>query len=392
MRSALCFAFAIASLCPAPDAIAQNKAAAIERLARRYVELGRLNGTLLVAEQGKVLFSRGYGYAGMEWKVPNGSDTRFRIADVTKPFTALLIMQLVEEGKLSLDTTLSALLPFYREDTGSRITVRHLLSHSSGIPDSVRLHGFQTSTMREPVEGTTPFILRYCSGDLEFEPGSGFAYSNSGYFILGAIIEAVAGRPYAEVLRSKIFLPAGMTASGVDRTGLLLPKRASGYERLLDGTYIPAPCWDPGRAYAAGAIYSTVDDLLKFDRAFTAGRLLSPAGITAMITPVKPASGQWTGLGWMIARMPLAGRSDTLTLMQHRGDVHGTTAFFSHSLLKDQTVVLLCNVGGEPVQDIVNGIFNLLNNVAPELNPNHMSGRKKLADLGAPVQESPQPE
>jgi len=209
---------------------AQDKARMVEALLTSYHDAGLFNGSALVSDGGKVIFKKGYGFADFEWKIPNTPDTKFRIGSITKQFTATVIMQLVEEKKLSLDATLSSVLPYYRADTGSKITVQHLLTHTSGIPSYTGLPNFMRDVSRNPY-GVREFVEKYCSGNLEFEPGSRFLYDNSGYFLLGAIIESVTNKPYAQVLRERVFDPLGMAASGYDLSAPILEKRAHGYER-----------------------------------------------------------------------------------------------------------------------------------------------------------------
>jgi CubicO group peptidase (beta-lactamase class C family) len=218
-------------------AFSEDKAAAVESLLKRHQDVGAFNGTALVAENGKVIFKKGYGLADFEWKIPNTPDTKFRLGSITKQFTATLILQLVDEGKLTLDTTLAKALPYYRQDTGARVTIHHLLSHTSGIPSYTSQPGFFRDVSRDPYE-VKDFALKFCSGELEFEPGSTFRYDNSGYFLLGAIIEQLTGKTYAEVLKERILDPLGMRATGYDLQAPLLEKRNERLERPIRGARV----------------------------------------------------------------------------------------------------------------------------------------------------------
>src|SRR5688572_67803 len=250
----------------------QDKARMVDALLASYHDAGIFNGTALVSDNGKVLLKKGYGFADFEWKIPNTPDTKFRIGSLTKQFTATVVMQLVEEGKLSLDATLSSVLPYYRKDTGSKITVHHLLTHTSGIPSYTGLPNFMRDVSRNPY-GVREFVEKYCSGDLEFEPGSRFLYNNSGYFLLGAIIEAVTQKPYAQVVRERVFAPLGMAGSGYDLSGPILEKRARGYESGPAGVR-NADYLDMLLPYAAGSLYSTVEDLYIWDQALYGEKVL----------------------------------------------------------------------------------------------------------------------
>ncbi len=213
---------------------AQDKATKIDQLVSRYNKYGQFNGSVLVADNGKVIYKKGFGLANMEWNIPNQPDTKFRLGSITKQFTATLILQLVEQGKVKLDGKLTDYLPDYRKDTGDKVTIHNLLSHTSGIPSYTSLPGFMTNVSRNPYP-VDDFIKKYASGDLEFEPGTKFVYDNSGYFLLGAIIEKVTGKPYEQVLRENIFDPLGMKNTGYDHWGTILEKRATGYTRTPRG-------------------------------------------------------------------------------------------------------------------------------------------------------------
>jgi CubicO group peptidase (beta-lactamase class C family) len=172
------------------SAVAQSKANRIDNLVSLYHKYGQFNGSVLVADNGKVLYQKGFGLANMEWTIPNSPDTKFRLGSITKQFTATLILQLVEQGKIKLDGKLTDYLPDYRKDTGDKVTIHNLLSHTSGIPSYTSLPGFFQNVSRNPFT-VDDFIKKYASGELEFEPGTKFVYDNSGYFLLGAIVEKV---------------------------------------------------------------------------------------------------------------------------------------------------------------------------------------------------------
>jgi CubicO group peptidase (beta-lactamase class C family) len=211
----LCIGFIL--FCFPFDAYAQDKVSKIDALIKVYNDYGQFNGSVLVAESGKVIFKKGYGLANREWNIPNNPDTKFRLGSVTKQFTSMLILQLVELEKIDLQGKLSDYLPYYRKDTGDLVTIHHLLTHSSGIPSYTSIPNFFEDISRDPYP-VEEFVKKYCSGDLQFEPGSRYVYNNSGYFLLGAIIEEITGKTYDEVLKEKIFLPLGMENSGYDQT------------------------------------------------------------------------------------------------------------------------------------------------------------------------------
>jgi CubicO group peptidase (beta-lactamase class C family) len=261
---------------------AQSKIDKIDELIQAYHDLGQFNGTALVAENGKVIYQKGFGMANIEWNIPNKPDTKFRLGSVTKQFTAMLILQLVAEGKIDLEGKLADYLPYYRKDVGEKVTVHHLLTHTSGIPSYTGLPNFFQDISRDPY-GVDEFVQKYCSGDLEFEPGSKFAYNNSGYFLLGAIIEKVTGETYEEMSQERIFKPLGMKNSGYDHHDTIIPNRATGYARTFDG-YTNSPYLDMSLPYAAGSLYSTVEDLYIWDQALYLNIIVHGGGINGFNT------------------------------------------------------------------------------------------------------------
>jgi CubicO group peptidase (beta-lactamase class C family) len=264
-------------------ALAQDHAAKIQEVLALAHKYRQFNGSALVAENGKVVYKSAFGLANMEWNVPNTPDTRFRLGSITKQFTATLIMQLVEQGKIKLDAKISDYLPDYRKDIGQKITIHQLLTHTSGIPSYTGQPGFFENVSRNPYK-VDDFVKKYASGDLEFEPGSKFSYNNSGYFLLGAIIEHVTGKPYEQVLKENIFDPIGMKNTGYDHHDTIIPKRATGYSKTPDG-YTNSLYLDMSIPYAAGSMYSTVDDLYLWDQALYTDKILTAQSKALMYKP-----------------------------------------------------------------------------------------------------------
>ena len=191
MRAALLAVLAL--LLFQSHALAQDKVHRIDDLVSLYHKYGQFNGSVLVAENGKVIYQKGLGLANMEWNIPNEPDTKFRLGSITKQFTATLILQLVEQGKIKLDGKVIDYLPNYRQDTGAKVTIHNLLSHTSGIPSYTSLPGFFANVSRNPF-AVDDFIKKYASGDLEFEPGTKFVYSNSGYFCWARLSKRSQGK------------------------------------------------------------------------------------------------------------------------------------------------------------------------------------------------------
>src|SRR6478672_6023265 len=255
---------AILLITSASHTLAQDHFAKIDALLKQYSDFGLFQGSVLVSDRGKI-YEKGFGLANKEWDIPNAPDTKFRLGSITKQFTATLILQLIEQGKVKLDGKITDYLTDYRKDTGDKVTIQHLLTHTSGIPNYTSRPDFMTKISRDPYP-VMDFVKKYASDDLEFEPGSKFSYDNGGYFILGAIIEKVTGKSYEQNLREKIFDPLGMTDSGYDHSETILPKRATGYGKMPTG-FVNSAYMDMSIPYAAGSLYSTARDLYKWDRA-----------------------------------------------------------------------------------------------------------------------------
>jgi CubicO group peptidase (beta-lactamase class C family) len=336
------------------DTFAQTKAKKIDEMMSLYQQYRLFNGSVLVAENGKVIFKKGYGFADMEWNIPNDSDTKFRLGSITKQFTSMLIMQLVEKGQIKLDGKLADYLPYYRKDTGEKVTIHHLLTHTSGIPSYTGLPRFFQDVSRNPYS-VEEFITKYCSGDLEFEPGSTNRYNNSGYFLLGAIIEKVTGKTYEAVLKEKIFDPLSMKNTGYDHHESILPKRAAGYEKSFDG-FVNAAYLDMSLPYAAGALYSTTEDLYLWDQALYTEKLLSQKYKDIMFTPFLSDY----AYGWGVRKTPIEGRKDSLMTIAHGGGINGFSTLITRLIDDKHLIVLLNNTGGTNLGEMTQGIINIL--------------------------------
>ena len=346
---ALFFLFALSG-----NVLAQDKVKKIDELMSLYYGYSQFNGTVLVAESGRVIYKKGFGLANMEWDIPNQPDTKFRLGSITKQFTSMLIMQLVEQGKIKLDGKLSDYLPDYRKDTGEKVTIHHLLTHTSGIPSYTGLPRFFQDVSRTPYS-VNEFIKRYCSGDLQFEPGSKFSYNNSGYFLLGAIIEKITGKPYEQVLKERILDPIGMRDTGYDHHDTILNKRASGYEKTPAGV-INAPYLDMSIPYAAGSLYSTVEDLYLWDQSLYTDKLLA-ANYKEML--FKPFLSDYA-YGWAVVKQPLGDGKETASAILHGGGINGFNTLLVRLIDNKHLIVLLNNTGGANLDQMSKAIAAIL--------------------------------
>jgi len=329
----------------ATSTFAADTAAKLDALIARYHELGLFNGSALVAEGGQPILRKGYGEANMEWHIPNTPDTRFRLGSITKQFTAALVMHMVEQGQIDLTAPTTRYLPDYPKPNGDRITIHQLLNHTSGIPGYTELPVFGAARLpQKPAE----FMKMFSHLDLLFEPGSKYSYNNSGFFLLGVILEKVSGKPYEQLLRERIFEPLGMKQSGYDSTRPLLEKRAAGYDATLDG-YVNTSYVDMGEPFAAGSLYSSVDDLLLWDQALYGEKVLSAASKQKMFTPGLSDY----GYGLVIHK-------GTVTTIEHGGGINGFNTQIERDLETKRLYVLLNNTGGAPLREMVEGLRAIL--------------------------------
>lgn len=338
--------------------VAQSKAEKIDALMKQVTENGQFNGSVLVAENGRVVFKKGYGKANFEWDIPNAPDTKFRLGSITKQFTSMLILQLVQQGKLKLDGTITDYLPDYPKKTGDKITIHHLLTHTSGIPGYTELPGFFQNMSRNP-STPTEFVKMFADSALLFEPGARWSYSNSGYFLLGVIIEKLTGGSYEQALQRNILDPLGMKNTGYDHHSTILEKRAAGYERNPFGTR-NAAYLDMSLPYSAGSLYSTVEDLYLWDQALYTDKLLSADLKAVMFKAHFRANPAFHyAYGWMVATLPVS-PTDSLAVIQHGGGINGFNTLICRFPNEKNLVVLLNNTGGAPLTPINNAITGIL--------------------------------
>lgn len=330
-----------------------------------YTEYGQFNGSVLVAEDGEVLYKNGFGKANMEWDISNAANTKHRLGSITKQFTAMLILQLVEEGKLNLEAPITTYLTDYPKETGDKVTLHHLLTHSSGIPNYTSFPKFFEETSRDPYT-PTEFISKFKDMELEFTPGEKFAYSNSGYFLLGVIIEKVTGKSYEENLQERIFEPLKMKDTGFDHHNVILKNRASGYEKR-GNSYSNAAYLDMSIPYAAGSLYSTVEDLYLWDRALQNNTLISKENTDLMLAPhIKSGSGTY-GYGWGTNKMANGSSKDSIVVIGHGGGINGFNTLINRIPANQDLIVLLNNTGGTNLGVMSRNIIKILYDLPYEL-------------------------
>ncbi|MGI9202919.1 MAG: serine hydrolase [Woeseiaceae bacterium] len=362
MNTSYLKAFATAWLIASASALADDTSSQLDQLMHRYSDLGQFNGVALVVDGGSTVLRKGYGSANLEWQVENTPETRFLVGSVTKSFTALVIMQLAERGALELDAPIVDYLPAYREDTGSAITIRHLLTHTDGIPNYTKNTYFWQSNSNGVPITTAEFVAQYCSGDVEFAPGSQYRYGNSGYSVLGAIIERVTGKPYDEVVAQQILQPLGMQNTGQYRDDTVLDSRATGYEIAIDGFRHAAPI--PKPFFAAGSMYSTVDDLVRYDRALQGAVLISDAGRKMMFDSRDGAVAGTFAFGWSVGEATLGGAIPGRQYIATNGQINGFNAIVVRIPRDEHLIILLNNTGETDLFSMTDNIMRVIYGLA----------------------------
>jgi CubicO group peptidase (beta-lactamase class C family) len=305
----------------------------IDTLLTEQTGRGVFSGAVLVARGDAVVLAKGYGLADRACGLPNTSQTTFRIGSITKQFTAMAIMQLQEAGALAVDDPITTYLPDFPtpERDGVAITIHHLLSHTSGIPELFRFYSPATQASWP----ATPHEMVYeltRAHPLDFIPGTAFSYSNTGYLVLGLIVEQAAGQPYSSYLREHIFDPIGMDATGFEAAGDARPDPAAGY-LASTGTREVSTQTRLDIASSAGGMHSTVEDLYRWDRALANGRLVGRASLERIFTPVR----EGYGYGWFIG--DFAGRPS----VGHGGGIDGFVSVIVRFVEDDAVVIVLAN-------------------------------------------------
>lgn len=326
----------------------------IDSLVSAYHDAGLYNGAALVGRGDSILYADATGQAHMEWEVSNTLDTRFHVGSVTKQFTAPLILRLVDDGAVALDSTISTYLPDYAGPGADEITIHHLLSHRSGIPSFTSFEDYQSRIMRLEWKPDS-LVATFADRDLDFEPGTQYAYSNSGYFLLGVIAQEVTGTHYADALTEKVLAPLGLDGPiGYAFDDELIKREASGYEQTVCG-YRPAEPIDSSVPLSAGMLYATPEGLHKWTWALHTGALL-PDSLYDEMTAAHSESGYGYGL---VSRTDSIG-GETVSIVGHGGGINGFTSSLSYSRPGEYTIVVLDNTSGSSTSRIAEGIRQIL--------------------------------
>jgi CubicO group peptidase (beta-lactamase class C family) len=312
------------------------------------VKARRFMGSVLVVRDGQTVLKKGYGMADLELDVPNRPETKFRLGSITKQFVAVGILQLEEKGKLSVKDPVCKYVEACPQ-AWKGITIHHLLSHTSGIPNFTSFPEYRETWSLPSRPDKT--LLRFKDRPHDFKPGERWSYSNSGYILLGYLLEKISGEKYEDYMRKHVFDAAGMADSGHDTHEEILKNRASGYSRASDGKWVNSAYHDMSIPIGGGDLYSTVEDLYKWDQALVSGKVLKKQSLEKMFTPVMNNYGYGTAVDKQYGRLRYS----------HGGGINGFATFLARFPEQKTVVAVLGNMdfanSGEVASNLVRMLF-----------------------------------
>ncbi|MDI9882491.1 serine hydrolase [Flectobacillus longus] len=321
------------------SAVLAQKNAVIDDLLSSYEKINQFSGSVLVAEKGKVIFEKSYGYRNAVKQEKNTNNSKYRIYSTTKVFTTIVILKLQEQGKLSLEDKLSTYFPSYTK--GDSITIRNMLSHTSGIPET------------EEANNEEELLKQLLTKPLDFSVDTKWSYCNTNFYLLGYIIQKVTGQPYEEVIAEMILKPFQMTHSGFHFNDLKDENKALGYEFIVGENSNEALRFKSDHPYAAGAMYSTVEDLYKFSEAFYTGKIIDTNLVKYMCNPYLE---EHYGLGQEVYSIQ---NSDKI-LVGHGGLGPGYRCRFIRDCEQEVAIILLANSEMVPIDKIAEEITGII--------------------------------
>jgi CubicO group peptidase (beta-lactamase class C family) len=367
-------------LCTIPGIalLAQTKKNRLSGIMQAYHNYNMFDGAVLVAENGNLVYKGAFGPANREWNIPNRTDTRFMIGSVSKPLTATLAMLQVQKGILSLHKTIADYLPEFNNKPAAGVTIKQLLSHTSGIPNYDIIKDFFPRISRQNFS-REDYIKVYMDSALLFEPGSRYFYSSWGYFTLGYILERVTGKTYAQLMKEDIFSKLQMNNSGSYHHLQVVPNRATGYDYSFGG-FTSADFRDQSNTMGTGDLYSTVEDLFKFHLALTNHTLLNKELTEEMLSPgMRPAR---YGYGWFNQNFKYTA-TDSVAANFHLGMTEGFISFMLRIPSTNSFTVILCNSSPTDFFGITKNLVRVLYNKPVDLKqPVHKKMETFIAQLG----------
>jgi CubicO group peptidase (beta-lactamase class C family) len=340
----------------------------IDSLISAYVSINKFNGSALIIQNGKKVYDKSYGYQNASSKRPNTNKSIFPIGSLTKSFTALVVLKLAEENKLSVNDPISRYLPSY--PNGNEIQLRHLLTNTGGIYEKFRNPEFYGHVTSDNTYSNEEKIAFFKNEPLDFKPGTQFSYSNSGFDLLGIIIEKVTGSSYAEALRKYIFNPLKMKSSGFDFPGLRGKNKTSTYSFVSARKQVEIKPWNASLTFSSGGLYSSTEDLLKFYKGLMGYKIVSKKTFDQATTAFLNGY----GYGWFIEAI------HGNRVINHGGNVEGATSYLLMMPEQKTCIILLNNITSTSLENLGNSMYAALQN-----KPYHIPQPKKEIQLDEPT-------
>jgi CubicO group peptidase (beta-lactamase class C family) len=358
---------------------AQSKKEKLDDIMKTYHNYNMFDGSVLVAQDGKIIYKAAFGLANREWNIPNTTDTKFMIGSVSKSFTAVLTLIQVQKGLISLDKTISDYLPEFTGKPAAKVNIRQLLNHTSGFQNYDIIKDFFPKISRQYFT-REEYVKLYMDSALAFEPGTKYAYSSWGYFTLGYIMERVTGKSYSQLMKQDIFDKIGMSSSGSYAHTQIVNKRATGYDYSFGG-YTSLDFRDQSNTMGTGDLYSTVEDIFRFHMALGNNSLLNPQLTAEMFTPgIRPAQ---YGYGWFNKNFKYT-PADSVASNFHLGMTEGFLSFMLRIPSTNSLIVILCNSSPTDFFGITGNLAKVLYNKPVQLKqPVHKAVEKLIAEKGA---------
>lgn len=321
---------------------------------RKYAQTEHFEGVVLIAEKGKITLQEAFGLAERPHQIPMQTNAVFRIASLTKTFTAVMIMQLMEEGKLNLTDPISKIYPSYPGPGRDAIQIVHLLNHTSGIINCEDYIGNDVYLHEIPLD---TFIRRYCSSAPEVKPGTRFNYNNGDYIILGRILELVDGKDFETLLNDRILHRLQMEHSGMFLQKLIIPELCETYHQIEEnGAYLQDPPMYLENYFAAGAMFSTASDMQKFDQALFSHQLLRPETLQIMMQAYPEFYS--VAMGWWVSTETRGGK--TYRFVNRQGSIWGANANWMHIPETETCVLILSNTSACNLNVMMDELVNTL--------------------------------
>lgn len=336
-------------------ALAQTKKSKLARLMKTYHSYNIFDGAVLVAENGKIVYKEAFGLANREWDIKNTVETKFMIGSISKPITAYLTLIQVQKGLIDLNKKIEDYLPEFKDKPAARVTIKQLLSNTSGMPNYDIIKDFFTKYSRQSYS-REEYVKLYMDSALVFQPGTKYFYSSWGFFTLGYILERVTGRSFADLLKQDIFDPLKMNNTSSYHHTQVVPGRAQGYDYAFGG-FTSGDFRDQSNTMGAGDLYSTVEDMFKLHLGIQHHSLLNPELTKEMLTPGLPPVNY--GYGWFNRDFKYTD-TDSVAVNFHLGTMEGFISFYIRIPETNSFAIILCNSSPTDFFGIIKNILKIL--------------------------------